>query len=112
MYKIVLILLTAVALLGSCKNSQAIEKITVASERGDCTGVAPMKCLLIKEYGEKDWQFLYNEIEGFEYEPGYEYEIEVVKEKIENPAADQSSIKYILTKVLSKTAKTSENLPV
>jgi len=112
MYKIVFTLLTVVALLGSCKNSQTIEKIIVASEQGDCTGVAPMKCLLIKENGEKDWQFLYSGIEGFEYEPGYEYEIEVVKEKIENPAADQSSIKYILTKVLSKTAKTSENLPV
>jgi len=111
MYKTTLLLATIIVMLSSCMN-QTSEKMVVASRQGDCVGVAPMNCYLVKEAGQNDWQFLYNEIDGFEYEPGYEYEIEVVKEKIENPAADQSSIRYILIKVLSKTKKESENLPV
>lgn len=112
MHKYVLTLLTLVLVLGSCKTTtQTGEKMIIASKLGDCVGVVPMKCMLIKEEGQSDWQFFYSEIEGFEYEPGYEYEIEVKKETVDNPAADRSSIRYVLIKVLSKTAKESEGLP-
>lgn len=111
MYKVALTLVTVVLLLSSCMN-QTSERMIVASKQGDCVGVAPMKCLLVKENGQTDWQYFYNQIEDFEYEPGYEYELEIVKEKIDNPAADQSSIKYILIKVLSKKKKESEGLPI
>lgn len=112
MYKLMIISVMAIALfLGSCSSSQKLETITIASQRGDCVGVAPMKCLLIKRQGQTDWEFLYQEIEGLSYEPGYEYVVEVLKQTIENPAADQSSQRYILEKVVSKTEKTSEGLP-
>ncbi|MFV0419041.1 MAG: DUF4377 domain-containing protein [Dysgonomonas sp.] len=105
-------LLFAISLLMvSCKSSGGTEKLTVASEQGDCMGVAPMKCFLIKKDGHSNWEFLYSGIEGFNYESGYEYVLEVKVEKIQNPAADQSSFKYILVKELSKILKTSEDLP-
>jgi len=111
MYKLILSLFSVVLFLGSCSGTKNIEKMTIASEYGDCVGVMPMKCLLIKVNNQANWEFLYAGIEGFEYEPGYEYVLEVKKETIENPAADQSSIKYILVKEVSKVQKTSENLP-
>ena len=111
MYKLVLSLFAMTLFLGSCTAPQNTEKLTIASEQGDCVGVAPMKCLLVKAEGQQDWEFFYNNIEGFNYEPGYEYVIEVKKETIERPAADQSSIKYTLVKEVSKTQKTSDNLP-
>jgi len=103
--------------MGACNSSpktpdaQKVETLTIASQQGDCVGVAPMKCLLVKKGDQKDWEFFYNNIEGFNYEPGYEFIIEVKTEKIETPAADQSSLKYILVREVSKTQKTSENLP-
>ena len=109
MYKFVLSLLASVLLLGSCTGSQNTEKMTIASQQGDCVGVAPMKCLLVKVEGQPDWEFFYNNIEGFNYEPGYEYVLEVKKEELKNPAADQSAIKYTLVKEISKTQKQSEN---
>lgn len=112
MYKLVLSLVTMVMFLGACTHSGVTEKIIIASEQGDCIGVAPMKCLLIKKEGQQDWEFLYNGIEGFDYEPGYEYIIEIKKETIKNPAADQSSVKYIFVKELSKIQKVSENMPI
>jgi len=111
MNKLWIVLIITSLFFVSCKNSQKIETLTIASQRGDCVGVAPMKCLLVKKVGQEDWEYLYQEIEGFKYEPGYEYVIEVVKETIKNPAADQSSVRYIMEKQVSKTQKTSEKLP-
>ncbi|MDR2221610.1 MAG: DUF4377 domain-containing protein [Flavobacteriaceae bacterium] len=78
---------------------------TIASKRVDCTGVAPMKCLLVKEGKANEWSFMYQGIEGFEYQEGFEYVIEVNRTKIANPPADHSSVHYTLIKVISKTPK-------
>jgi len=111
MFKTILYLVVSIFLFGACNSSQNTEKLTVASEKGDCIGVAPMKCLMVKKDGQRGWEFLYTEIEGIKYEPGYEYVIEVKKTERKNPAADQSAIKYTLVKEISKTQKTSEDLP-
>ncbi len=53
--------------------SAADEKtFIVGSQTADCTGVAPMKCLQVKETASGDWTNFYTNIEGFTYEPGYE----------------------------------------
>lgn len=111
MYKLILSLLAATLFLGSCSSSIKTEKLTVASKQGDCVGVAPMKCLLVKKDGQTDWEFFYSNIEGFIYEPGYEYVLEIKIEEVEHPAADQSSLKYTLVKEISKEEKTSDKLP-
>lgn len=111
MYKLVLMLLTFTFCLGSCSSPKNVEKWTIASEMGDCVGVAPMKCLLIKKGADASWEYFYTPIREFEYEPGYEYEVEVRKETVESPVSDQSSIKYTLVKIISKTEKVSEGLP-
>ena len=77
----------------------------VGPQTADCTGVAPMKCLQVKEKASENWTNFYTNIEGFTYEPGYEYVLKVKTEKIANPPADASSIKYTLIKQVSKTKK-------
>lgn len=77
----------------------------VGPQTADCTGVAPMKCLQVKETQSGSWTNFYTNIEGFTYEPGYEYVLKVKTEKIENPPMDGSSIKYTLVKQVSKTKK-------
>jgi hypothetical protein len=61
-----------------------------------------MKCFLVKERADQSWQNFYEEIEGFQYEAGFEYEIQVEVRKIANPPADGSSLKYVLRRVISK----------
>jgi len=112
MYKPFFVLLSIFFLISSCTGGKNTEEIIIASQEGDCMGVAPQKCLLIKTEGKDNWEFLYTGIDGFNYEPGYEYKLEVKKEMIDNPAADQSSIRYILVKEVSKVKKDSDNLPV
>ena len=74
--------------------------IFVGPYQVDCVGVAPQKCLLVKEDPKDDWTFFYNQIEGFEYEPGYEYELRIREEEVKDPPADASSIRWILLEVV------------
>ena len=75
----------------------------VGSELADCTGVAPQKCMLVKENPDDEYVMFYDQIAGFEYEEGYEYELLVQVEKVENPPADASNLKYTLVEEVSKT---------
>ncbi len=79
--------------------------IIVGPQTADCTGVAPMKCLQVKETPAGEWSNLYSNIEGFTYEPGYEYVLKIKTEKLANPPADGSSIRYTLIRQVSKTKK-------
>ncbi len=76
----------------------------VGPQTVDCVGVAPQKCLLVKQNPEDEYQLFYNSIEGFEYEEGYQYELLVLVEPVENPPADASSLKYTLVEQVNKQA--------
>lgn len=104
----------AVALLSSCKEKQNYETWVIASDQADCVGVAPQKCLLVKRAGEQNWQFFYDGIDDFTYEPGYEYTIHVRPENRNDlhQAADRSTIRYKLVKQVDKIKRESENLPI
>jgi heat shock protein HslJ len=81
----------------------------VADHLADCVGVAPQKCMLIREKQTDPWSNFYGTIEGFTYEEGFEYLIKVKETKIKNPPADGSSLKYTLIEILRKR-KTEEEL--
>ena len=68
----------------------------------NCVGVGPQVCMMIKESPDSDWTYFYDSIEGFEYEEGFEYKLEVSITEIENPPADASSLKYELVKTVYK----------
>ncbi|MCA9980784.1 MAG: META domain-containing protein, partial [Anaerolineales bacterium] len=77
--------------------------IFVGSERVECVGVAPQECYLVKENPEDEYTFFYGEIEGFEFEAGYEYELLVEEIEVEDPPADASSLRWVLVAEVSKT---------
>jgi len=80
----------------------------VAHHLADCVGVGPMECMLVRDTPDGEWQLLYSQIEGFDYEPGYDYELRIRTEDIPDPPADASSIRYILEEVVSKTPMSDE----
>jgi len=75
----------------------------VGPETAECVGVGPMTCLLVKYEKDSEWTMFYENIAGFEYEPGFEYELLVEKTKVDNPPADSSSIKYEMVELVNKT---------
>ncbi|HSN78540.1 MAG TPA: META domain-containing protein, partial [Anaerolineae bacterium] len=75
----------------------------VGPNRVPCMGVAPQTCLQVKETPEDEYSLFYSTIEGFEFEPGFEYELLVNKQTVPNPPADASSFRWTLVEVVSKT---------
>jgi heat shock protein HslJ len=69
----------------------------------DCVGVAPQKCMQVKENPGDDYKLFYGQIDGFDYEEGYEYKLTVKEQTVDNPPADGSSIQWTLVSVESKT---------
>lgn len=96
-------LLFSMFLLAACQK-EAMETKTwmVADHKVDCVGSAPQQCLLIKEAESDNWQFFYDGIEGFDYEAGFEYKIEVKVYDVKNPPADGSSKRYVLKRIINK----------
>lgn len=91
----------------------ASETVTmyVGPELADCTGVAAQACLQVRGQPNEAYQLFYSPIAGFEYEPGYEYEITVKVEPVANPPADAPAYAYTLVEVVSKTPATTATLP-
>lgn len=81
----------------------------VGPETADCVGEAPQTCLQVKFEEDGEWQLFYGSIAGFDYEPGFDYELKVNKTEVANPPADSSSIRYELVEVVEQTAVTSES---
>ncbi len=119
MKKRILLFATLLVAFTSCSenddNTVSIEEIPLGTNlrvnyfTSICEGLFTQECLLVQEgdrLGSGDWNFFYSEIEGFEFDPGFVYNLEVNKTTIDNPPADGSSLKYELIRVISKVAVT------
>lgn len=97
--------LLLVATLFSCSTQKNV--YWVNSSKVDCVGVGPMSCMQVQKGNtmeEAQWQNFYSSIDGFDYEPGYIYKLQVKEKRLpkDEVPADASSIKYTLVKVLDK----------
>ncbi|MEN2283642.1 DUF4377 domain-containing protein [Algoriphagus sp. SE2] len=113
--KIYLSLIVIILSVMSCeKEGTDIETWWINSSKKDCVGVGPMSCLQIqkaKTLEEGNWQFFYDQIQGFDYEPGYIYQIKVkVSDRSTPVPADASSKVYQLVEIMSK--EMDENLRI
>jgi heat shock protein HslJ len=102
---LLMLALTACQPVQDTRSSATAERETtlyVGPELVDCVGVGPMQCMLVKENPEDEYTYFYDNIEGFEFEPGYEYELRVLITPRENVPADASSLQYTLIEVVSK----------
>ena len=74
----------------------------IAPQRVPCVGVGPMQCLSVREHPDTAWTLLFDGIEGFSFEPGYQYTIRVAVRTVNNPPADGSSVAYRLLALITK----------
>ncbi|MEO7979032.1 DUF4377 domain-containing protein [Flavobacterium sp.] len=107
MKKQFLLLITIVTLL-SCsnddENSSRIINMRINHYQNTGIALSPVLTLLAQEdnaIGTTNWSRFYNAIEGFNYVPGKIYNLSVRVEKITDPPADGSSLRYILLEVKS-----------
>jgi hypothetical protein len=110
--KIKALLFVALAALAGCSqegtsmNQPANEKggqtevLLVNSALVDCVGVGPMKCMQVRRSAQQPWELFYTGIEGFTFEPGYQYRLKVLVTPVENVPADASAYAYVLDMVV------------
>lgn len=67
-----------------------------------CDAEGRQLCLQIKEADDKEWKNIFGQIEGFEFEWGYTYKLEITKEKNKYPSIDGSNYQYQLVSILEK----------
>lgn len=73
--------------------------LEIAPNLVDCVGIIPMKCMQVREPGQ-NWGNFFEAIQGFTFKPDYSYKILVYLNKVQNPPADSSSLKYSLVRLL------------
>ncbi|NVK48744.1 MAG: DUF4377 domain-containing protein [Cyclobacteriaceae bacterium] len=82
-----------------------VETWWINSSRVDCVGVGPQTCFQIyrgENLDSKNWELFYDQIEGFDFEPGNIYKIKVeIMDKVGEIPADASSKSYKMLEVLS-----------
>ena len=80
--------------------------VYVAPQSARCTGVAPMECLQVRNGPNEPWSLWYAGIEGFAYQPGYLYTLEIDEYRVAQPPADGSSIRWVLAAPSSAARRT------
>lgn len=95
--------------VGACQSEDEpgnLQTWWINSTQVDCTGIAPQSCLQVYKgdtLKPDSWEFFYDKIEGFDFEPGYLYALRVrITDRPEPVPADASSKIYTLKEILSK----------
>lgn len=101
-----ILLLSLIGFISS--NAQNIFEIEVAPKKYDCMGFIQQTCFKVRFKDSADWEYMYENIEGFNYQTGYNYRILIKIEKIENPQADASNRKISFIEMIEKTESVSD----
>lgn len=78
-----------------------VQRWFIGESKVECVGVAPMECLRIRRAESPEWELFYDQIDGFEWEEGTRYIVEVDIIDVPNPPADASSKRYHLVRQVS-----------
>ncbi len=92
--------------------AQEEKTLWIGPQLMDCVGVAPMKCMQVKESEDGEWTLFYSQIDGFDYEEGYNYTVRVSVTERENVPADASSLEYSLIELISKESAIPDRTPM
>jgi hypothetical protein len=97
--------------LSACDILEPKEEFTlfVAPYPVECIGGAAPTCLIVRHSPAHEWQPLYEGIQVFDYEPGFNYIIQVRRTRVRNPPQGGSSFAYHLIRVIEKTAVAAED---
>lgn len=80
----------------------------IADTKAYCLSPTIMQCLQVKEKPTEPYSLFYSPIDGFDYEEGYSYKLEVMKTVQLNPVANSPVNKYYLVRVVEKEKAVQE----
>ncbi len=81
-----------------------VTRLWIKGETVDCIGEAPQTCLQVAEAEDGEYLYFYDAIEGFSFEEGTSYVIDVEITEVADPPADGSSLAYSLIEIIEASS--------
>ena len=99
-----LVLLTACSEVAELFEGQEehTELLILGPSTERCVGAFEQDCFMVYNEESKQWEFFYEFIQGFEFEPGYIYTLEVRLEERDPGIQDVGRYSYHLIKIVDK----------
>ena len=85
-----------------CGRDEHIETLIIGPYTETCQGFIEQQCYLEFNEESQEWEFFYESIQGFDFEPGYIYTLKVRLEDRGTEIQDVGRYAYHLVEVLSK----------
>jgi heat shock protein HslJ len=83
---------------------EPVETMYVGPQRLPCENpYRNNECLQIRQSFDAEWELYKGNITGLQYEPGYNYQLEVQKDKSSKPDVDAPEIQWVLYRLVSKS---------
>lgn len=96
------------ALQSNAETTSTVEYLRVHHHLVECENYFVTHCLLVQKEGSDEWDFFYENIEGFDYKWGNEYEILLQVNTIDSGLPSGPQTQYALFDTLSETTQGSD----
>lgn len=93
-------------LLAACSGSPEdgkTVKVQVAPQQVACAGITQQRCLEVRFADDAPWQLFYGNIKGFDFQPGFQYLLEVRQQDVKQDDPTRSRLAWELVKEWQKT---------
>lgn len=106
-----LLILILLFLTIGCDRDEHIETLIIGPYTQTCQGFIEQECYLEFNEESQRWEFFYENIQGFDFEPGYIYTLKVRLEDRGTEIQDVGRYAYHLVEVLSKEEASVDERP-
>lgn len=106
-----LITLIFLSLTVGCGWDEHIETLIIGPYKVDCVGAFEQECYLEFNEERQRWEFFYEGIQGFDFEPGYIYTLKVRLEDRGTEIQDVGRYAYHLVEIISKEVASVDERP-
>lgn len=87
------------------------EILIIGPYKTDCVGAFPQECYLEFNEESQRWEFFYDGIVGFDFEPGFIYTLKVSLHEYAGDIQDVGKYEYRLIEVLNKEEASADERP-
>ncbi len=108
---IIPITLFALAVSIGCSRDTTIETLIIGPYTETCQGFIEQQCYLEFNTESQAWEFFYESIQGFDFEPGYIYTLKVRLEDRGTEIQDVGRYAYHLVEVIDKKEASIDERP-